>query len=269
MLAAYFNSLLEAVNRRMALVLAGVAVLVAGTFCWIVQLKPLPDGTSVIFLGSNFLGPATLAVPSVFGAEIQQTGALWLLLAIFAAAPLLTSALEKGWIELTLSKSTSRWKIFLGRFLGGVTLYFVTFLLATFPVALRLWWKTGVGPRPLAIALLIQTLSFAALLSIVALATLPQKGMALPAMAAVAVWFFSPSLARRQQSYYSFFTSHFSRGVLDWVYRILPKCSELESMCFAYIHDGKIASWWPFWSTGIFAAAMLGLTFCLLQRKSF
>ena len=88
-------------------------------------------------------------------------------------------------------------------------------------------------------------------------------------MAAVAVWFFSPSLARRQQSYYSFFTSHVSRGILEWIYRILPKCSELESMCFAYIRDGKIATWWPFWSTGIFAAAMLGLSLCLLQRKSF
>ena len=56
----------------------------------------------MILLGSNFLGPATLAVPAVFRAEIQQTGALWLLLAIFAAAPLLSSSVEKGWLELTL-----------------------------------------------------------------------------------------------------------------------------------------------------------------------
>ena len=42
MIAAYLNSLLEAVNRRMALVLAGVALLVAGVFLWIVQMKPLP-----------------------------------------------------------------------------------------------------------------------------------------------------------------------------------------------------------------------------------
>ena len=198
MIAAYLNSLLEAVNRRMALVLAGVALLVAGVFLWIVQMKPLPDGTSVILLGNNFLGPAILAVPAVFRAEIQQTGALWLLLAIFAAAPLLSSSVEKGWLELTFSKGTSRWQIFLGRFLGGLTLYFLTFLLATFPVALRLWWKTGVGPLPLAVALLIQTFSFAALLAVVALATLPQKGMALPIMAAVAVWFISPILAWRQ-----------------------------------------------------------------------
>src|ERR1700683_763419 len=269
MIASYPNSLLEAVNRRMALVLAGVALLIAGVFLWIVQMKPLPDGTSVILLGTNFLGPATLAAPAVFRAEIQQTGALWLLLAIFAAAPLLSSSVEKGWLELPFSKGTSRWQIFLGRFLGGLTLYFLTFLLATFPVALRLWWKTGVGPLPLAVALLIQTFSFAALLAVVALATLPQKGMALPIMAAVAVWFISPLLASRRDIFDSFFASHFARGSLDWAYRILPKCSELEKMCATFIQDGRIATWWPLWSTAVFLAATLGLSMWLLERKSF
>ncbi len=269
MFATYLNSLHESMGRRVALVLLGVAVLVAVGFAAIVHLRPAAGGGISLAVGSQSAAPPGLAVPSLLESQLRATGSLWLLLAIFAAAPLLTSALEKGWLELTFSKGTARWRIFFGRFLGGLTLYSLTFAIATFPVAAWLWWRTGVATWQIGAALLIQTFSFAALLAVAALVTLPQKGVSLPIIASVAVWVLSPSLAMRQETFYRLFSSHVARGIVDWAYRVLPKCSELEDMCATLIRGGAISSWWPVWSTGVFTLAVIGLTLWLVERQSF
>jgi len=269
MFATYMNSLCESMSRRVALVLFGVAILVAIAFNAVMHVRTAGDGAKMIFVGMQPPMPPAIGVPSVLESELRATGSLWLLLALFAATPLLTATLEKGWLELTFSKGTARWRIFLGRYLASLTLYSATFVLATLPVALRLWWTTGIGTWRMGMALLIQTFSFAALLAVAALVTLPQKGVALPLIGSVAIWVLSPSLALRQETFYRIFSSHVVRGIVDWAYRILPKCSELEDLCVSYIQRGTIASSWPVWSTGVFTLAVLGTTLWALERKSF
>lgn len=269
MWATYLNSLSESMNRRVALVLFGVAILVALAFNFIVHVQRSASGATMIAIGTEAPAAAAVAVPQALESELHAAGSLWLLLAVFAATPLLTETLEKGWLELLFSKGTTWWRIFGGRFLGGLTLYGLTFALATFPLAARLWWRTGVTTWQISLALLIEVFSFAALLSVAALATLPQKGMTLPIIASVAVWVLSPSLAKRQQTYYQLFSSHFAREIVDWAYRVLPKCSELENIGVSFLHAEKVQSWWPVWSTGLFALAVFGVTLLLLQRKSF
>jgi len=269
MIAAYLNSLSESVNRRMGLVLLGLSAVVAVVFNWIVKLVPLKDGITMIMFGSKMLGPDKLAAPALFKTEMQFTGGLWLLLGVFAAAPLLASTLDKGWTELTLSKGTSRWQILMGRYFGGITLYFLALLITTMPLALRIWLKTGAQPAPLLMAAVIQTLGFGALMAVAALATLTQTGVAVPIMVAVVVQVASPFLAQRQQTFYQLFSSQAIRGIFDWMYRILPKCYELSDLSTYYIDNGNIANWWPVWSTAAFLVGVMGLTMWLLHRKSF
>lgn len=269
MFATYLNSLHESVSRRVALVLVGVAILVGIASNALVHVRTLPDGAKMIAVGAQPPAPSAIAVPATLEAILHASGSFWILLAIFAAAPLLTATLEKGWLELTFAKGIARWRIFLGRFLAGLTLYALMFAIATLPVALRLWWSTGIGTWQLGVALLIQTFSFAALLAASALATLPQKGVALPLIAASAIWLLTPSLAMRQQTFYRILSSHLARGIIDFAYRILPKCSELEDLCVSFVQQGTIASWWPLWSTAVFTLLVLGLTLWLLERKSF
>lgn len=269
MIAAYLNSLGEAVNRRMGLVMLGLSAIVAVVFNWIVRLVPLRDGSTMIMFGNRMLGPDKIAAPALFKTEAQFTGGLWLLLGIFAAAPLLSSTLDKGWTELTLSKGTARWRILVGRYFGGITLYFLALMITTMPLAVRIWLKTGVQPGALLISALIQCLGFGALMAVAALVTLPQTGIAVPIMVAVVVQVASPFLAQRQQIFYPIFSSQAVRGIFDWMYRILPKCYELSDLSASYIDTAFIANWWPVWSTAAFLAAVMGLTMWLLHRKSF
>ena len=223
----------------------------------------------MIFVGTQPPTPPAIAVPAVLESELRATGTIWLLFALFATAPLLTATLEKGWLELIFSKGIARWRIFAGRFCAALTLYALAFGLATFPLAARLWWRTGISTWQVAITLLIQTFSFAALLSVAALAALPQKGVALPIIAPAGLLALSPILAERRQTFYQIFSSPGAREIVDWTYRILPKCSELEDSCVSFLQSGRIASWWPYWSTALCVLAVLSLTVWQLARKSF
>lgn len=269
MLATYLNSLIEAFNHRVALVMLGVALLTAGLMSLIVRVRSAPDGSETIVVGSLDRGPVATAVPEILQQQIGVLANLLPLLAIFAAVPLLVMTLEKGWLELTFSKGVSRWKVFLGRFLGGVTLFACTFLLSALPLAYRLWWQTYVPTWQVVVALILETFSFTAVLAVAALATLAQKGVALPIVASVSVWLLSSTLADRRNSYYLWFTSPIARAFIEWTYRVFPKCHEISRLSAFYIQKSYVASWWPLWSTGAFIAVVLGLTLWLLHKKSF
>lgn len=268
MLTAYWDALRECFNRRVGLVLLGVAGLAATLFCLLVKVRTLPTGGTAVSLGTLPVAPSAFAVPSVLVSVVDASGLLWILLAIFAAAPVLTSILEKGWLELLFSKATPRWRILVGRVGGCLTLYAMTFAIATGPLALKLWLKTGIGTWPILVALLFETLSFAALLGVASIATLTQKGVALPIVATVAIWFLSPLLAHREQWYYPLVRPGLGRSLVDWAYRLLPKVSELQSVSDAFIQARMISSWWPVWSTATFAIVLFAVTIVLLQRKS-
>jgi hypothetical protein len=268
MIASYLHSVREAIHRRMALVLIGMAILVAYLIFHIITLKPMPNGDPMLFMGRLALGPASLAVPAVLAQEVKITGGLWLFLAIFASTPLLVAALEKGWVELTLTKGVPRWRVFLGAYFGGLTLYAVTLGMATLPTAIWLWAKTGVGILPLVIAIGLQVFGFAALMALAAFVCTTRTGVALPIIVAVIIDFFSPLLANRDRTFFLFFTSDWTRGIINWVYRILPKNSEIVSVSESYLQYHKLGASWPFWSTGVFIVVTLALTMWVLHRKS-
>ncbi|HLX00127.1 MAG TPA: hypothetical protein VKR82_15915 [Candidatus Acidoferrales bacterium] len=269
MYASYLNSLLEAFSRRMGLVLIGFALMWAVVFNLLVHFIPLKDGSSMVYLAQRMMGPGSLAQPALLGIGAEITGGLfWMLLSILAAAPLLSSTLDRGWLELTLSKGTARWRVFLGRYLGGCTLYLASVVIACMPLEVRFWWKTGIGPWPLLVAMLIQTFIFASLLSLAALAAVPQMGPAPPILLSLMVAILSPVLAARKIGLYQILTSNWSRELIDWMYRILPKTQELQGASTIFIRDRAIQSWYPFWSTGIFMAVMIALALWLLHRKS-
>jgi hypothetical protein len=269
MFAAYMHSVRESVNKRMALVLIGLALLFAVLFAFLIHVTPLqPKDLSMVFLGKRALGPASLAVPAAMSAEVSITGGLWLFLAIFASVPLLVSALEKGWVELTLTKGVARWKVLLGCYFSGLTLYAATLLVAMVPTALWLWIKTGISCKALLVAILIETLGFASLMSLAAYASLTRTGAALPIMLAIFVDILSPVLAGREQGLFQVVTSNWARGLLNWTYKILPKSSELVNAATGYIQFGSIKNWFPFWTTGVFIVVMMGLTIWTLHRKN-
>jgi hypothetical protein len=134
----------------------------------------------------------------------------------------------------------------------------------------RLWWGTGVPTWNVLGGVFIHTFTFAALLSIGALASMSgQGGVALPVMAPIAAFTLSQFLMNREQLLYDYITSELGRRCLDWVYYILPKCTEIQNAAAAFVRSSTIPSSWPLWTTGLFTMAALITTMWVLERKSF
>jgi ABC-type transport system involved in multi-copper enzyme maturation permease subunit len=269
MSATLWNSLREAVNRRVFIVLLGVAIVTAGFFNLQVKFGVAPNGVQVVFVGERNQGPWPLGVPTVLGQLMVLAGLLWTLLTIVAASPLLTATLDKGWVEVIFTKGIPRSSIMFGRFLAGVALYAVLALASSGPLALRLWWVTGLPTWQVIVAVLLQMVGFSGVLSVSTLVSLLQKGVALPMMAGIGIWYLSSPLATREETYYPFVKSALGRQILDWVYYILPKCSELDRLGTSYIQFSSIPTLWPLWTTLLFTIGSLALTMMLLERKSF
>jgi ABC-type transport system involved in multi-copper enzyme maturation permease subunit len=261
MISTYLNSMHEGFAKRTAMVLIGLAVMMAYAF------NRMTD--AIIPPPTQPLVRATTLVMQALSRQLVGASAIWILVTIFAAAPLFASTLEKGWLELIFSKGTPRWQIFLGRFLAGTTMYMVTFAIANFPLAIRLWWTVGIPTWRITIACLLETLALVSLLSLAALASLLQRGAAMPMLIGTAGWFVSGALEARKVVFFGMFTSEFSHTVFDWIYNIMPKCSELHTLAIDFVRLGKITSWWPVWSTALFAACTMVLTMWRLERKSF
>jgi ABC-type transport system involved in multi-copper enzyme maturation permease subunit len=274
MWATYWSALEETGHRRLIVILIGIAMLTTLFFNRSVGFDRTADGVDVIYIGRDLnpysnRGPYELAVPLVLGQEMSVAGMVWLLLTLVSASVLLVETLERGWIELIFSKGTRRWQILVGRFLCSATLFYLMAFITAAPVAARLWWKTGVPTWQFVVAALIQTLSFASVLSVAALATLPQKGVALPILSAVGVLSLSPLLLGREETYYEYIKSEFLRRVLDWIYYIMPKCTELDRVAVGFLQNSAVQTSWPLWTTGLFTLSTLVLTLWLLERKSF
>lgn len=268
MLAGYLDALQEATGRRLLPVLIGCSIVFALASNLIVHLSTAASGDTTLFLGTRALGSPEQAVPDVLATFTNWGATLWLLLSIGCAVPILASTLEKGWLELILSKSAARWQIFLGRYLAGVTLFGIAASLSILPLALHLWWSTGSDVLPVLVVVFFQIVSFAAILAVAGLVCLAQQNAVFPMACAVTVWLVSPLLATRHDSYYQVVTSYGGRFVLDILYIILPKCAEISLISSRWIKDGELVSWWPIWSTALFTVAVLGATLRLLERKS-
>ena len=269
MLAGFLDAIKESSGRRLLPVLLGCTMVFAVVSNLIVHLSSDASGDGTIVLGTRPIGAPEQAVPDILTTFTSLGGTIWLLLSIGCAVPILASTVEKGWVELILTKSAARWEIFLGRYLAGVTLFAVATAASVLPLAFRLWWLTGVNVFPILLVLLFQVVSFSALLAIAALVCLARQNVVFPMACAVVVWLVSPLLATRHDSYYQVVTSYGGRFVLDLVYIVLPKCAEISAISSVWMRDGELVTWWPIWSSALFTVIVVSATLHLLEQKSF
>lgn len=269
MWAVFWDSLQEVGGRRVVVVLLVLAVVVGLLFNRVVRFGTAA-GVAVLYQGAINMGPWPFAVPQILGQVNMVAGTIWLILMVFAGGPQFVAMLEKGWRELTFAKATPRWQILLGRYISLLLLFTVLTVISCAPLALRLWWFTGVSTFSVVGGALIHAFSFGALLAVAALTSLlGQGGVALPVMTPIAGFLLSQFLVNREQVLWDYVTSEFMRRVLDWVYYVVPKSAELQTAAATFVNSSALPSSWPVWTTGVFAGAALTLAMWLLERKSF
>jgi ABC-type transport system involved in multi-copper enzyme maturation permease subunit len=214
-----------------------------------------------------------LMLPSlVMGAQAGFTGFIHfaaLFLSVFATASIIPNALEKGSIDLLLSKPVSRHEILGGKYLGGLLIVIANVAWYVAGMFLIMSFETGYWNWGFLAVILPVSYSFAVLWAAMLPLGISTRSSALTIIILYAfLYFLSPLLAHRATILYSFISSETVRWVIDAVYYVLPKPDDLSSFAINLVLHREL-DWMPVWTTALFGSAMAGLAWWLLRRKDF
>ncbi|MFQ5751080.1 MAG: ABC transporter permease subunit [bacterium] len=199
-------------------------------------------------------------------ATIVFSGGIFL--SIFATANLVPTMLEKGSIELLVSKPLSRPMIFIGRFLGAqsIMVFNVTYLIGGTWLILSL--KTNIWYWPYLNSILMVIVAFAIMYALMALIGVTTRSPGVSVMVAYTILFFSPFLVQKDKIY-ALLSSKIYYYFLEGLYHALPKTFELGKMNQALVMGSPIEGLSALWTSSIAGTVMLGAAIFIFSKKDF
>jgi len=206
----------------------------------------------------------------VFAIESVVAGAAYwigILLALFASAPLFTTLVDEGHIDLLLSKPMARWKLLGGHVAGvwGTMLGLVLYLLGG--VWLLMSIKSGVWNPQFLLAIFLVVGLFAVMYGVVVLIGTWTESTALSLIVTYGLIFVSLVLAGVDQITPQLSTG--SRAVFYGLYHTLPNFAEVTTIVSSLARGKAVADWYPLVSSLLFGGAAYGIGAWIFQRRDF
>ncbi|MFI5211485.1 MAG: ABC transporter permease [Ignavibacteria bacterium] len=163
---------------------------------------------------------------------------------LISTASFIPSMLEKGTIDLLISKPISRPMILLSKYLGAVLFVFLSMVFLLGSIWLILSLKSGYWDPAFLLSILWLTLAFAVMYSIVVVVGLTTQSTVI----AILVNFFlifvlCPVLSIREAVVFSIVSNETVRFVFDFLYYILPKPGEFRDIANSMILGEPINMW--------------------------
>jgi len=230
---------------------------------------------STIEIGNPQSGQETVNVMSnqevVRGVQTFLTGFInfaALVLSIFATASILPNTMEKGSIDLLLSKPVSRDEILFGKFIGSLLIvlvnvaYYIIGMWLIFGVRTG-FWNTGF----LAVTLSI-TFTFLVLYTPMMVIGIASRSSALTIIILYIYLFLVSPILEARTIIAELVQNETVSHVLDVFYYPLPKPDALGQLSQNLVMNQPI-DWMPVWTSALFAAAMYVLAVALFRRKDF
>lgn len=194
-----------------------------------------------------------------------------LFIGIFTTAGIIPSMMEKGTIDLLISKPLPRATILFGRALGGFIAIAIN--LAVFVAAIWTLYglATSVWHTPFLLwGTIIPLFTFIVLFSGVIVLNVLTESWVLPmSLAYVHLMILANFLAGREAILFEFITNEFLQGIITGLYYLLPQTADLIRTAPLAIMTGSAGPDGPFIQGGIFTVVMLAFAAWKFQRKDF
>ncbi len=264
-------TLKEAMARKVFLFFAGVSIL---AILVTVLILSIVDTQSIISNIGNNAGKDFVLAHIVSTLEIMiiapLTG-LCLLLAIFASSSFVPNMLEKGNIDLLLSKPVSRDQLLWGKFLGGTLVVFLNIAFLVLGIWCIISIKFSYWDPTFLWSVLIITFTFAVLYSLIVLCGILTRGSMLGMMLAYFIFLvLSPVLALANDKADLFIKSDAVKEIVKGIYYLIPKTSELMGKMVTDLATGKgIGDFQPLISSFLFLILMMILSIVSFRKKDF
>jgi ABC-2 type transport system permease protein len=184
------------------------------------------------------------------------------------------SMLQKGHIDLLLSKPISRTKIVIGHLLAGTTFAFLSSFFLLGIIWLIVSSKTGVWHIPFLYSILWFTFIFLTLYSFVILIGLLTKNTILNILINL-ILFFPISwifyllnlVTKKGEQFFSF--GAVTEFIIKFFYYILPKPWDLADLCESTIKGEALGSIQPVISSVLFIGIMISLSIWYFNKKDY
>lgn len=209
----------------------------------------------------------------VIGFEGFMLGVSYLLLITFCligVSSIIPSMLEKGNIDLLLSKPVSRGQIILGKFTGGLLLIFLSLVYLIGAVWLIVSIKFGYWNPTFLMSIIMLTFSFAVIYSLVIFIGITTQSSVLSIIINIfLIFLICPLLANRETVLFQFITNNVVQFIINFFYYVLPKPSDLQTITVKIISGEKIDSWQPVITSALFLIAFLSASIYIFKKKDY
>ena len=262
------NTLREAIARKVFVaffIVVMLALIGFSLFAYVIKvddmLKGFPGVDPSIALKQIVSQIQILIISPVYG--------LGLLLAIFSSSSFIPVMLEKGNIDLLLSKPISRSQLLLGKYFGGILIVFFNILILVGGVWLIILIKFSIASYSLLFSIITITFSFAVLYSIIVLSGIISGNSVMGMMLSYMIFLIiSPVLASRNL-WFQFIHSDIVKNIVTFFYYIFPKTSEINTMTNTLVQNQPITNYQPVYSSFIFLVLMIALSIYIFEKKDY
>lgn len=257
----------EAIAKKIFLGFTIISTLIILSFLFMVNLDSV-DGMISMFGASGEEAVRDMVV----GFQVLVLNFSYLMIITFcliAVSSFIPSMVEKGNIDVLLSKPISRGAIILGKFAGGVVLIFISLLYLIGFVWLILSIKSGFWHVPFLYSIFWLTYSFATIYSLIILIGLISQSSVISMITGFfLVFIISPLLAVRDELF-SFISNDVIKFILDFFYYILPKPGGIIDISSRIVEVAPVNSYEPAITSGLFMIAMLALSILYFRRRDY
>lgn len=189
-------------------------------------------------------------------------------LSIFATASLVPNMLEKGSVDLMLSRPFARWQLLLGRYLGGLSIVAINVVYLIGGAWLILSIKTEFWHVPFLLSGLLIISVFGVLFAIMTFVGVTARNSGVSIIAAYLVVFFSPMLLARDQIY-ALLSQKIYQWLLDGIYYLTPRTTELGKITTSLVLGDAITSWAPLFQSLAIGTGFLMAAIYVFEKKDF
>jgi|GEM_PF-4926206 len=270
MIAILWDCFHEAIYRKVFLLMVAGALLFCVFEMYNIRFLAQSNGEiKVQYHGYKKLMPAVELIEDEWQAIFAISQGPGFFFSMFLVAPLLSTYLEKGSIELAFTKGISRKVIYLSRVLGAFSIYCIPILLFNALPVLYFAAHVDFGWARWFDAVFLQMFIFAGAFVVMAAAALSQRGQATVILSGYAFFMICAAMeARYSLGLEGVFWKRFLFNWMTLAWIVLPKPQELMGASRTFMEE-EFNSWFALATTAVFIVVAAVLTAMNLKKKSF
>ena len=264
----------ELLSKATLYILLGISTLILlGTLASLSSEKT-DEGIVLRVFGNPVSPPTQLEelAPLVNGMQAGLAKGLFagiMLFGVFATASIVPDSLEKGTVDLYLSKPVARWELLLGKYLGSVAVMLAVILYFIGGIWLGFGVKIGTWNLQFLLSAFTMTFMFGCIFSMVLFLGVVFRNAAIPIIGCfIYLMFVDNLLENREQILYLLSENKIYRTILDGLYYVFPQIAGMQKGLENQIVH-KTMEWQPFAQALLSSAAIFGCSTVIIRKKDF